>query len=161
MAKLLRLGWSKTNSSLATLPKHLLIAQKTWHQRLLLWSAPWTMVVSLGPSGSSRNPQLIATRTVAILVILCRFARRNNSNYLPLLIALYVYSAGARVDAITLFNHLGPSVSYDVLQKKKKLRNITSTSTQWTRKERMHTQVVVEWKKDKFHFVIHWITRPE
>lgn len=77
-----------------------------------------SMVVSLGPSRSSRNPQLAATKIVAILVILCRSANRNNSNYLPLQIALYVYSAGARVDAITLLNHLGPSVSYDVLQKK-------------------------------------------
>lgn len=78
-----------------------------------------SMVVSLGPSRPSRNPQLAATKIIAILVILCGSAHRNNSNYLPLLIALYVYSAGARVNAITLLNHLGPPVSYDVLQKKK------------------------------------------
>lgn len=65
-------------------------------------------------------------KIVAILVILCRSAHRNNSNYLPLLIALYLYSAGARVSAITLLNHLGLSVSSDVLQKK--LKDITTSS---------------------------------
>lgn len=96
-----------------------------------------SMVVSVGPLRPSRNPQLVATKIIVILVILCRSAHKNNSNYLPLLIALYIYFAGARVDAITLPNHLGPLVSYDVFSKKK-LRNITSTSTQWTRQERIH-----------------------
>lgn len=86
--------------------------------KMLLLSS--SMVFSVGPSNSSRtsNLHVVAIKLVAILVILCRSADRNNSNYVPLLIALYLYSAGARVDAITLLNHLGLSVSYDVLQKK-------------------------------------------
>ena len=86
-----------------------------------------SLVRSVGPS--SRSPtaaQLVAMKQVAILIILCRLANQNNSNYLPLLLALYMYSAGARVDAITLFNHLGLSVSYNVLRKR--LRDITQAS---------------------------------
>lgn len=123
--KLLRLGWSKTSSSLATSPKNLLITRKTWHQQLLLRSST---VVSVGPSRSSRNPQLVATKIIAIPVILCWPAHRNNSNYPPLLIALYVYSAGLAWmllhSSIILFHR------YPMTLFKKKLRNITSTSTQ-------------------------------
>lgn len=57
---------------------------------------------------------------VAILAILCRSAHQNNSNYLPLFVALYLYSAGVKIDAITLLNYLGLSVLYDVLQKRLK-----------------------------------------
>lgn len=81
-----------------------------------------SMIMIVGPSSrrtfstsSAAYSRLVGMKIVAILVILCRSAHRNNSNYIPLLIAMYMYSAGARVDAITLLNHLGFSVSYDVL----------------------------------------------
>lgn len=65
-------------------------------------------------------------KVIAILSILCRSTYCNNSNYLPLFIPLYLYSARARIDAITLLNYLGISVLYDVLQKK--LKEIISLS---------------------------------
>lgn len=102
-------------------------------EKALLLSA---LVQSVGPfsqrktasysSQSSAYLQLVSIKIVAILVIPCRSAHRNNNNYIPLLIALYMYSAGTRVDAITLFNHLGLSVSYDILQKR--LKDIINNS---------------------------------
>lgn len=71
--------------------------------------------------------QLVSIKLVAILVILCKLTYRNNSNYVPLLIALYLYLASARIDAITLFNHLGLFVLHNVLLRK--LREITKSST--------------------------------
>lgn len=78
-----------------------------------------SLVLSVGPTTSIKDQasNLSNMKLVAILVILCRSAHRNNSNYLPLMIGLYLYSAGARVDALMLLNRLGLSVSYDVLQK--------------------------------------------
>lgn len=87
-----------------------------------------SMVVSVGPRSAqySTNTHLISMKLIAILVIFCQSAHWNNSNYLPLLIALYFYFSGARVDAITFLNHFGLSVSYNVLQIK--LHSITSSS---------------------------------
>lgn len=87
-----------------------------------------SLVVRVGPESSrySSNAHIVSMKLVAILVILCRSAHRNNSNYIPLLIALYFYSSGARVDAITLLNQFGLSVSYDMLQRK--VHSITSMS---------------------------------
>lgn len=65
-------------------------------------------------------------KLIGILVILYRSTHQNNSNYVHLMIALYLYSAGIRVDAITLLNHFGFSVSYNVLQKQ--LKNTTFAS---------------------------------
>lgn len=71
-----------------------------------------SLVIGVGPSSSSSTySHLVSMKIVAILVILCHSAHRNKSNYIPLLIALYLYSAGARVDAINLLNHFGLSVS--------------------------------------------------
>lgn len=83
------------------------------------------------------------TKLVAVLAILCRSAHRNNSNYLPLFVTLYLYSAGARIDAITLLNHLGLSVSYDVLQKK--LKAITSLGMSWIRQQSTNRKLVGTW----------------
>lgn len=77
------------------------------------------MITAVGLSSwhtPANASHLAAIRIVSVLVILCRSAHRNNSNYIPLLIALYLYSAGARVDTITLLNHLGLLISYNVLQ---------------------------------------------
>ena len=72
-------------------------------------------------------------KMVAILAILCQSAHRNNSNYILLLVAIYIYFAGARVDAITLLNHLRFSVSYDVLQRQ--LRHIIDFSRSWIKSQ--------------------------
>lgn len=42
------------------------------------------------------------------------------------MIVLYLYSTSAKIDAITLLNHFGLFVSYDVLQKS--FKNITFAS---------------------------------
>lgn len=85
-----------------------------------------SMVFADGPACHTSALHLITMKLIAILIILCRLVHQNNSNYLPLFIALYFYSLGAYVNAITLLNHLGLSVLYDVLQKK--LNDITSSS---------------------------------
>ena len=108
-----------------------------------------SLVVSVGPSSSSStHSHLISMKIVAILVILCRSTHQNNSNYIPFLIALYLYSAGARVDAITLLNHLGLSVSYDVLQRK--LKDITTSSIAWIKAQGSNCKLVGTW--DNFEF---------
>lgn len=111
-----------------------------------------SMVFSVGPTVTNSlytTPNHAVTmKLIAILVILCRSAHRNNSNYLPLMIGLYLYSAGARIDAITLLNRLGLSVSYSVLLKK--LGDITVTSQQWIRQQASNRQLVGTW--DNFEY---------
>lgn len=108
------------------------------------------LVLSVGPTSFFRLPDshLVSMKIVAVLVILCRSAHRNNSNYFPLLIALYLYSAGAKIDAITLLNHLGLSVLYKVLQSK--LKDITLMSKQWIKQQANNRQLVGTW--DNFEF---------
>lgn len=110
-----------------------------------------SMVFSVGPTSylpSSASFSIIFMKLTTILVILCRLAHRNNSNYFPLLIALYMYFAGAQVDAITLHGHLGLSVSYPVLFKK--LGDITTTSQRWIKQQATNCQLVGTW--DNFEF---------
>ncbi|MCJ1471086.1 hypothetical protein MMC07_009734 [Pseudocyphellaria aurata] len=87
-------------------------------------------------------------KTVAVLAILCKTAHCNNSNYLPLLLALYLYSAGARVDAITVFNHLWLSVSYQVLQKK--LQDLAFLSMDFIKQQSTNRRLVGTW--DNFEY---------
>ena len=67
-----------------------------------------------------------------ILVVMCKLAYQNTSNYILLFVAIYLYSAGAKVDAIILLNHFGFSVSYNLLMRK--LRNIKAHSTAFIKK---------------------------
>lgn len=92
--------------------------------------------------------QLVLMKLVTILVILCKSAHRNNSNYLPLLIALYLYSAGTKIDAITLFNHLGISVLYNVLIKT--LRGISLSSMKLIKEQSTNCRLVGAW--DNFEY---------
>lgn len=114
-----------------------------------------SMVLSVGPTTSSRfsSSNVLSMKLVAILVILCRFAHRNNSNYFPLLVALYMYSSGARVDAITLLNPLGLLVSYPVLLRK--LANITATSQKWIKQQATNCQLVGTWDNFEFRENVH------
>lgn len=110
-----------------------------------------SLISQMGPlakSSNSASHHLGEMKLVTVLVILCRSAHRNNSNYLPLLIALYLYSAGARVDAITLLNHLGISVSYNTLQRK--LKNISSESVRWIKMQATNPKLVGTW--DNFEY---------
>lgn len=64
---------------------------------------------------------------MVVLAILCGSTYCNNNNYFPLLIVLYMYSAKAKVDVITFFNHC-LLIFYNVLQKK--LQDISFSSKQ-------------------------------
>ncbi|MCJ1468817.1 hypothetical protein MMC07_007447 [Pseudocyphellaria aurata] len=92
-------------------------------------------------------------KTVAVLAILCQSAHRNNSHYLPLVLALYLYSAGARVDAITLLNHLGISVSYNVL--KSQLENIASSSMAMIKDQSTNHRLVGTWDNFEYRENVH------
>lgn len=108
-----------------------------------------SLVLGIGPT--SRSPltfYLVSMKFVAILVILCRSAHENNSNYIPLLMAMYLYSTGARVDAITLLNHLGISVLYNVLLRK--LRRITVSSSAFIQAQAFNRKLVGMW--DNFEY---------
>lgn len=108
-----------------------------------------SLVLSVGPT--SRSPltsHLASMKLLAILVIICRSAHRNNSNYVPLLVVMYMYSAGAKVDAITLLNHLGLFVSYNVLFRK--LRGITTSSAAFIKEQASNCKLVGTW--DNFEY---------
>lgn len=79
-------------------------------------------IMAIGPSSQRTSStsgtaysRLIGMKIVAVLVIFCCSTHQNKSNSIPLLIAMYIYSAKVRVNTITFFNHFGFSVSYDVL----------------------------------------------
>lgn len=95
-----------------------------------------SMIMSVGLSQSTLSLppsatffRLISTKIFTILVIFCRSAHRNNSNYFPLLMALYLYSVGACVNVIMLLNHLGLLILYNILQKKH--QDITKSALFW------------------------------
>lgn len=92
-------------------------------------------------------------KIVIILVILCWSAHQNISNYISLLLALYMYLAEARVDAITLLNHLGLLVSYDVLQEK--LKDVTSSTISWIKSQGSNSKLVGSWDNFEFCENIH------
>ena len=82
--------------------------------------APLINSIVLGVSPTSQfndTPKLyiISIKIVVILFIFYCSAYQNNSNYLPLIIALFFYLAGVKVNSIILLNYLGLSVFYNVL----------------------------------------------
>lgn len=140
-------------TELGVIDKHLLddIIQVSVEKAPLISS----LVLSVGPTSFLCLPDshLVSMKIVAVLVILCRSAHRNNSNYFHLLIALYLYSAGAKIDVITLFNLLGLFVSYKVLQSK--LKDITLMSKQWIKQQANNRQLVGTWDNFEFRENVH------
>lgn len=61
---------------------------------------------------------------------------------------MYIYSVEAQVDIITLFNHLGFLVSYDVLQKK--LKELTISTITWIKSQASNRKLVGFWDNFKF-----------
>lgn len=119
-----------------------------------------SMIMTVRPSSrrtsstsSAAYSRLVGMKIVTILVILCRSAHRNNSNYIPLLIAIYMYSAGAQVDAITLLSHLGLSVSYDILQKK--LKEVIISTIIWIKSQGSNRKLVGSWDNFEFRENVH------
>lgn len=76
---------------------------------------------------------LALMKLLAILVIMYKLAHRNNSNYISHLIAIYLYFAGVKVDAITLLNHLGHFVIYNSLFEK--MREIKAYNTTFIKQQ--------------------------
>lgn len=69
------------------------------------------------------------------------------------MIGLYLYFAKACVDALTLLNHLGLLVSYDILQKS--IRNITQASQVWIKEQAINRKLVGTWDNFKYHENVH------
>ena len=69
---------------------------------------------------------LASIKLLAIFVIIYKSNYHNSSNYVPLLIAIYIYSISSKFDIITFLNHFGLSILYNMLLKK--LRSITISS---------------------------------
>lgn len=108
-----------------------------------------SLVLGVGPTSKSPlSSHLSSMKLLAILVIICRSAHRNNSNYVPLLVAMYMYSAGAKVDAITLFNRLGLSVLYNVLLRK--LRGIATSSAAFINEQASNCKLVGTWNNFEY-----------
>lgn len=113
-----------------------------------------SLVLGVGPtSRHEKVSHLGDMKLVGIFVILCRSVHWNNSNYIPLMIALYLYSAGIRIDAITLLNHFGLSVSYDVLQKS--LKNITSANKALIKQQSTNCRLVGMWDNFEYRENVH------
>ena len=91
---------------------------------------------------------LTLMKLLAIFVIIYKSAHWNNSNYVPLLIAIYMYLASTKVDIITLLNRLGFSVSYNVLLRK--LKGITTSSEAFIKKQASNYKLVYMW--DNFEY---------
>lgn len=69
---------------------------------------------------------LTSIKLLAVFIIICRSAYQNNSNYIPFFMAIYFYSAGAKVDLIILLNCFRLSVLYNLFRRK--LRDIKAYS---------------------------------
>ncbi len=125
---------NKGNVDLEPLEMMVIIAKE---KALLLTS----LVQSVGPlSMSAMISHLASMKLLAILVILCRLDHRKNSNYFLLLVAIYFYLAGAKIDAITLLNHLGLLVSYNMLLKR--LRSITLARAAFIKQQATNCKLV-------------------
>ena len=107
-----------------------------------------SLVCNVGPLTMTSNSNIISIKLVAIFVILCRLVHRNNNNYLPSLIVLYVYSAGTQTDAITLLNHLGVGILYNTFIRK--LKGIVAETHQWTKQQSSNPKLVGTW--DNFEY---------
>lgn len=79
-------------------------------------------------------------KLLTILIVMCRSAHWNNRNYIPLLVAMYLYLAVAKVNAITLLNHLRLSILYNLLMQK--LRDIKAYSTAFIKKQAGNCKLV-------------------
>ncbi len=71
---------------------------------------------------------LASMKLLTILVIICRSAYHNNNNYILLFMVMYMYSAGIKVNTIFLLNRLSLSILYNVLLRKLRSTNTSSTS---------------------------------
>lgn len=109
-----------------------------------------SLIMGVGPTASLSimSMQCSETKLITILVIFCRSAHQNNSNYLPFFVALYLYFASVKNDTITLLNYLGLSILYNVLQKK--LKAVTSLGMTWIKQQNTNRRLVGMWDNFKY-----------
>lgn len=83
-------------------------------------------------------------KLIAIFLIICRSTHQNNSNYFSLLVVIYLYSVDAQVNVITLLNHLGLSISYNVFLRM--LRNIKVSSAAFIKEQAFNFKLLDTWE---------------
>lgn len=79
-------------------------------------------------------------KLLTILVVICRSAYQNTSNYILLLMAIYLYSASTKVNTITLLNYIRLFMSYNLFLRK--LRDIKAYSTAFIKKQASNCKLV-------------------
>lgn len=99
-------------------------------------------------SNTCLTSHLASMKLLAVLVIMWRSTHRNSNNYIILLVAMYLYSAGANIDAITLLNYLGLSVLYNLLLRK--MRDIKAHSTAFIKQQATNCKLIGSW--DNFEY---------
>lgn len=113
-----------------------------------------SFVESVRPtSRSALTSQLISIKLVAILVILYKSAHQNNSNNILFLIALYFYSADAKIDAIIFLNHLDLFVWHNMLLKK--LYEIIRSNATWIKAQASNNRLVRLWHNFEYWENVH------
>lgn len=91
---------------------------------------------------------LALMKLLAILVIICKSAYWNNSNYVSLLMAMYIYSADAKVDAITFLNCFNLFVLYNMLLRK--WRGITTSNAAFIKEQASNCKLIGMWDNFKY-----------
>lgn len=75
-------------------------------------------------------------------------AHQNNSNYIPLFVVMYLYSAGIKIDIKILLNHLSFSVLYNVFLRK--LRDIKAFSAAIIKEQAFNCKLIGSWDNFKY-----------
>lgn len=111
------------------------------------------MILSIGSSRQSSDSHVVSMKLVTILMILCRLAHCNNSNFFFLLVALYFYSTSAQVGAIMLLNQIGLTVLYNVFLYK--LKAIASDIAFWIKQQASNLKHVGTWDNFEYYENVH------
>lgn len=91
---------------------------------------------------------LALIKLLIIFVIICQSTCRKNTNYISLLVAIYIYSAGTKIDTITLLNRLGLFVLYNVFLRK--LGSITSSSITFIKEQVSNYKFIGIWNNFEY-----------
>lgn len=97
----------------------------------------------LGTGLTLKSPltsHLVSMKLLAIFVIIYRSTHQNFNNYVSLYIIIYMYSAGAKIDTITVFNYPGLFILYNLVLKK--LRSIITSSATSIKKEASNCKLI-------------------
>lgn len=91
---------------------------------------------------------LALIKLLVIFVIICQSTCGKNTNYISLLVAIYIYSAGTKIDTITLLNRLGLFVLYNVFLRK--LGSITSSSITFIKEQVSNYKFIGMWNNFEY-----------